>query len=49
MRKLFTFLVAFLATLSGTVWGQKKYDKEINLSLLTTSFEIKDSSFGFRL
>lgn len=44
MRKLFTFLVAFLATLSGTVWGQKKYDKEINLSLLTTSFEIKDNS-----
>ena len=25
MRKLFTFLVAFLATLSGTVWGQE-YD-----------------------
>lgn len=23
-RKLFTFLVAFLATLSGAVWGQEK-------------------------
>lgn len=41
-RKLFTFLVAFLATLSGAVWGQKKYDKEINLSSLTKSYEIED-------
>lgn len=41
-RKLFTFLVAFLATLSGAVWGQKKYDREINLSSLTKSYEIED-------
>ncbi|MCI7285098.1 MAG: hypothetical protein PUK02_09075 [Parabacteroides sp.] len=41
-RKLFTFLVAFLATLSGAVWGQKKYDKEINLSSLTKSYKIED-------
>ena len=30
-RKLFTFLVAFLATLSGAVWAQN-YDYEVNLT-----------------
>ena len=30
MRKLFTFLVAFLATVSGAVWGQ--YTAEININ-----------------
>lgn len=30
MRKLFTFLVAFLATLSGAVWGQYKATIDLN-------------------
>ncbi len=31
-RKLFTFLVAFLATLSGAVWGQEQNPIEVNLN-----------------
>lgn len=37
MRKLFTFLVAFLATVSGTVWGQKTHD------MSTGNLEINDN------
>lgn len=32
-RKLFTFLVAFLATLSGAVWGQQNGSPEVPITI----------------
>lgn len=32
MKKIFTFLVAFLATMSGAVWGQSTYDATLDIS-----------------
>lgn len=43
MRKLFTFLVAFLATLSGAVWGQGSADSPIELEKGSPTLEITDS------
>lgn len=42
MRKLFTFIVAFLATVSGAVWGQT-YDHEIDLSKENGPFPVSDN------
>lgn len=44
MRKLFTFLVAFLATVSGTVWGQGSADSPIELGKDSPTLKITDSS-----
>lgn len=42
MKKIFTFLVAFLTTLSGAVWGQT-YDLEIDLSQQQKIYEVTGS------
>lgn len=44
MRKLFTFLVAFLATVSGAVWGQGSADSPIELGKDSPTLKITDSS-----
>lgn len=44
MRKLFTFLVAFLATLSGAVWGQGSADSPMELGKDSRTLEITNSS-----
>ena len=44
MRKLFTFLVAFLATLSGAVWGQGSASSPIELGKDSPTLKITDSS-----
>lgn len=41
MRKLFTFLVAFLATLSGAVWGQDTYNVSSGPVNITTAGNYK--------
>lgn len=43
-RKLFTFLVAFLATLSGVVWGQGSASSPIELGKDSPTLKITDSS-----
>lgn len=43
-RKLFTFLVAFLATVSGTVWGQQP--TEIDITGIRTESSINKGSEG---
>lgn len=44
MRKLFTFLVAFLATLSGAVWGQGSASSPVELGESSPTLEINNSS-----
>lgn len=44
MRRLFTFLVAFLATLSGAVWGQGSASSPVELGEFSSTLEITNSS-----
>lgn len=44
MRKLFTFLVAFLATLSGAVWGQGSASSPVELGESSPTLEITNSN-----
>ena len=44
MRKLFTFLVAFLATVSGAVWGQGSASSPVELGESSPTLEINNSS-----
>lgn len=43
-RKLFTFLVAFLATLSGVVWGQGSASSPIELGKDSPTLKILNSA-----
>lgn len=43
-RELFTFLVAFLATLSGAVWGQGSASSPVELGESSPTLEISNSS-----
>ena len=43
-RKLFTFLVAFLATLSGAVWGQGSASSPVELGESSPTLEITNSN-----
>ena len=48
MKKIFTFLVAFLTTVSGAVWGQS-YDDDYNLSNLSNDLEISATSGTYKI
>lgn len=49
MKKIFTFLVAFLTTVSGAVWGQERGTRENPLDIggRTTPLEINDDEDWF--
>ena len=46
-RKLFTFLMAFLATLSGVVWGQSSTEVDISDIVSNTSFSLGSEDAGY--